>query len=732
MSKRLRRLSHLFTARLSRRIVFWVFVSIVAIEAIILIPSVYRREQELLRYLKSLSMARADGLIEKISTMELSDAELLSDLQLLRRDPRIAGVALYQGSGRLVGALGEAPKLEFAVVQTNPEAELLDRSAYRYDAAWSIPAMAEAYVLIVRHDATSVRGELIAFIGRIAGLVLIIAVVVTIATMIVLESLVITPILMLRRDLLRAGEATRNDEPPPQFYSRSTCRNDELGEVISAFNQMFDQVTEAIAERKQAETALRLSEEKFSKAFRSTPSPVMLTTVETGEFVEVNASFLHVFGYELREVVGASIHKLRLLECPEEWADMIRTLKAGEQFRHQERSFRTKTGALRTILMSSDLIMIDGLDCVLSVTSDITDRKEMEEVLRQSEMRFRTVVEQAADAFFLINREGEIVDVNQYACSVLGYGRDELIGRQIQAIQQSLTPEQLQEIHRRADQGQPVTSIGVYQRKDGTRFPVEVRTSSFDWSGSRLRLSLVRDITERKQAEKALERLAEIGELAAMVVHEVRNPLTTVLMGLNSFKRMELPDRAQARLELALDEGDRLQRLLSEILLYAKRQTLNTVEVDLNLVLAEVLKTIRAMPAAVGLKLAFEPTQPAIFIKGDRDKLKQVFINVIENACDALTPGERVSCRIIPDIDHERVCIQVHNGGEPIPPEILSKITKPFFTTKAAGNGLGLAIVRRIVESHGGEFTIESTADAGTVVSVLLPIMADPGESLPD
>jgi PAS domain S-box-containing protein len=719
----------LFTARLSRRIVFWVFVSIVAIEAIILIPSVYRREQELLRHLKDLSMARANELIEKITTAEPTDAELLSEIQQLMADPRIAGVALYKGANILLGAFGEVPQLDVAVVRRNPDAELLDRSAYRYDAAWSIPAMDDSYVLIVRHNATSVRGELIAFIGRITGLVVIISVFVTIATMVVLESLVITPILTLRRDLLRAGEATRNDEPPPQFYSQSTHRRDELGEVISAFNQMFNQVTEAIAERKQAESALRLSEEKFSKAFHSAPSPVMLTTVETGQFVEVNTSFLRVFGYDTDEVIGSSIQKLGLLEHPDEWADMIKILKSGDRFRNQERLFRTKTGAPRTILMSSELIMLNGRDCVLSVTNDITERKAMEEVLRQSEMRFRTVVEQAADALFLINHEGEIVDVNQYACEVLGYERDELIGQQIQKIQKSLMTEQLQEIEHSADQGHPVTSLGVYQRKDGTSFPVEVRTSSFEWGGSRLRLSLARDITERKQTQKALERLAEIGELAAMVVHEVRNPLTTVLMGLNSFKRMELPERALARLELALEEGDRLQRLLSEILLYAKRQALTTIEIDLNQFLAEILETIRALPAAMEITLEFEPTQPPVLIKGDRDKLKQVFINLLENACEAVKPGECVSCTIIPDIAHERVCIQVHNEGEPIPPEILPKLTKPFFTTKSTGNGLGLAIVKRIVESHGGEFTIESTAEAGTTVSVVLPIVADPNDT---
>ncbi|MGJ3253270.1 MAG: PAS domain S-box protein [Elainellaceae cyanobacterium] len=597
MSTRLRALSHLFTARLSRRIVLWVFASIVIIEAIILIPSVYRRERELLLHLKELSMAWANGLIGDMNLSEKSDGEIIIDVQRLVQNPRIVGVSLYRDSGELISNFGESPQLPPSSVEGNENASQLDRSTYRYDAAWSIPVMEGDYTLIVRHDASSVRQELVAFVGRIAGLVLIISVFVTVATMVVLEPLLITPVLMLRRDLLRAGKATRNDEPMPEFYSGSICRRDELGDVIVAFNQMFNQVTEAI-----------------------------------------------------------------------------------------------------------------------------TERKQVEESLRQSEQRFRNLVEQAADAFFIINCDGEIVDVNHQACEWLGYSRQELIGLKVQEIQKALTPEQIREIYQKADSGIPVTSVGIHQRKDGTSFPVEVRTTSFDWGGDRLRLSLARDITERKQAEKALERLAEIGELAAMIVHEVRNPLTTVLMGLNSFKSLELPERAHARLELALEEGDRLQRLLSEILLYAKRQTLQTTDINLGKFLSDVLDTLCGMPTSVGLKLEFcKPSDPVI-ITGDRDKLKQVFINLFENACDASPPGNAVTCRTLCEPTHHHVSIQIHNDGEPIPAEILPKLTKPFFTTKSSGNGLGLAIVKRIVESHGGRLTIESALEQGTTISVVLPI----------
>lgn len=126
----------------------------------------------------------------------------------------------------------------------------------RYDAPATAPALAQSHVLLVRHDAAGVRQELYWFVGRIAGLVLIIGVFVTLATMIVLEPTLITPILLLRNDLLRAGEAIPQDQEP-QLYSPALDRRDELGDVITAFDRMVQQVSQAIAQRKQAEKALQ-------------------------------------------------------------------------------------------------------------------------------------------------------------------------------------------------------------------------------------------------------------------------------------------------------------------------------------------------------------------------------------------------------------------------------------------------------------------------------------------
>lgn len=218
------------------------------------------------------------------------------------------------------------------------------------------------------------------------------------------------------------------------------------------------------------------------------------------------------------------------------------------------------------------------------------------------------------------------------------------------------------------------------------------------------------------------ERLAAIGEFAAMIVHEIRNPLTTMIMGLNYFRRTVLSQAAQERLSLALSEAGRLERLLREILLYAKPQVLQLSPLDVNEFIRGMLMPIREMSEALERQIEFIPALATVKILGDKDKLKQVFINIVRNACEAIAPGDVVRWGVEIGTVPDQVFISVHNGGDPIPPEVLSKLTEPFYSTKPCGTGLGLAIVKRIVNAHGGKLFIQSDQLTGTTVSIQLPV----------
>jgi signal transduction histidine kinase len=230
------------------------------------------------------------------------------------------------------------------------------------------------------------------------------------------------------------------------------------------------------------------------------------------------------------------------------------------------------------------------------------------------------------------------------------------------------------------------------------------------------------------------ERLAAVGQFAAMIIHEIRNPVTTIHMGLNYFKRTHLAEPDQERAALALDEVIRLENLLNEILLYAKPNVLQTTPLDINHFISSLLPTLKEMPEALDRTIEFIPVQPAVVLHVDKNKMKQVMINLVRNACEAISPGETVTCKASlvpapnppqPDLpEPDRLCLSIHNSGEPIPPEILTKLTQPFCSTKPDGTGLGLAIVKRIVEAHGGMLAIESSEADGTVVTITFPIVA--------
>lgn len=598
-------------SRLSQRIVLSVFGSILAIEGLILIPSVIRRKQELLDGLARQTTSSLKVALVDVSTTDevVFPKQLVAKLSRLDAIPMVVGGAIYNERGEEIGQFGEAPKMAFETFSqyglnetvAGTVVSTFDAPADRYETAQVFPLIGIPYWVVINHDATFVRQEVRAFIWRIFGLVLLISAVVTLTTMIVLRSVLIMPILALSKDLLQAApEALKasNSGRQPFISARYQHRNDELGEVISAFKQMFERISYAIAQRQKAE-----------------------------------------------------------------------------------------------------------------------------DQLRESENRFRTLVDQAAESMVVLNKEAKIVSVNQFALRYLGYSRDELVGNSVLEINPLFTLENYQALWQQLETGEPVTLESRHRCKSGVTFPVEIRSSLVAINGEDRMLALVRDISDRKQAEKAQARLAEIGELAAMIVHEVRNPFTTVYMALSTFQSMELPPRGQMRLALAMEESERLKRLLNEILAYSKEQALAGEQIDIRALSQELLGQLQESPAAEERYIQLLGCEDTAIVMGDRDKLKQVFINLVTNACEAIPPAETVTWTLTLT-QEQQIEIKIHNGGDPIPPDVLPKLTQPFVSTKSNGNGLGLAITKRIVEAHGGHLKIQSTPEEGTTVTARLPLIS--------
>ncbi len=276
------KIGKLFTSSLSLRIMFWIFLSVIVIEAIILIPSLMTRENELLSNLEEITAVEL-SLILRLTDSSTTVEKLVEKIKLLQSYHKIHGGVLYKYDGDIIGAFGEKPELTVADVRKDKDAHRLHRQISKYDFAVVAGSSQNKYILIARLDSSDVKHELYAFFWRIAGLVLIISIFVTAGAWLALKPIVVSPILRLRNDLIKAGNAISKDQPPQPFYSTTVKRHDELGDVIKAFNRMFQQITDAIQQRKEAEKERQLGYQQI-QAFSS----ILNAELEKGREIQRN------------------------------------------------------------------------------------------------------------------------------------------------------------------------------------------------------------------------------------------------------------------------------------------------------------------------------------------------------------------------------------------------------------------------------------------------------------
>jgi PAS domain S-box-containing protein len=217
------------------------------------------------------------------------------------------------------------------------------------------------------------------------------------------------------------------------------------------------------------------------------------------------------------------------------------------------------------------------------------------------------------------------------------------------------------------------------------------------------------------------EKLAAIGQFAAGIVHEIRSPLTTLSMTLDYMRGLTVPASGKKRLELAVDESIRLERLLGEILLYAKPHHLEMRELNLRDLAKTAIEVAAEMRSSSDCDIRLQ-SSPVPSILGDRDKLHEALLNLLCNACEASGKTDAVTVAVATSRQPNWVELSVHNWGKPIAEEHLSRLIEPFFTTKSSGTGLGLSIADRIIADHGGRILFYSSAERGTTVRVELPV----------
>ena len=371
------------------------------------------------------------------------------------------------------------------------------------------------------------------------------------------------------------------------------------------------------------------------------------------------------------------------------------------------------------------------------------ERARTEELLRESEQKYRTILESIQDGYYEVDLAGNLVFFNDSLCRMLGYSPDELMGLNNREFMDDETAravyQTFNEIYRT---GNPVEAVDwSLTRKDGDRRLVETSVSLMsDPTGEIIGYrGIARDITERKHIEQQLhrqERLAAVGQLAGGIAHDFNNMLTVVNLFAHQILRQEqLSARTVSAAETIIKESQRAAKLVGQILDFSRRSPLEISPMDLKPFIKETVRVLeRTLPESIHLHL--DARAGKYVIRGDPTRIQQVLMNLVVNARDAMPEGgdlridlSRVEVSlsdeppVIEMVPGEWICLAVSDTGTGIPPHVLDHIFEPFFTTKepGKGTGLGLAQVHGIVAQHGGRVGVETEVGKGTTFRVYLP-----------
>jgi two-component system NtrC family sensor kinase len=495
-----------------------------------------------------------------------------------------------------------------------------------------------------------------------------------------------------------------------------------------------------ITETKKREEMLRASEQDFKNLFEHVACGAFISSKE-GKFINANPALLGMLGYDNKdEFLDIDIAN-DLYVRPEERQKFKKLIERDGRVIDYEVEFKRKDGSTIPILLTGhvrydrqkNIIGYEGLNI------DLTQKKLMEKELREAYDFMNKIVQSSPNAITATDMKGNILIFNHAAEETLGYKASDVIGKMnIRKIYPEGVARRVMQLLR----GEKSGEVGrlnsypmVYVRRDGE--VVEGNLSAaiiYDAKGNEIAsVGLFVDLRERLQMERALrdtqeqllqsEKLAAMGRLTSQIAHELNNPLYGIMNTLELLKTEIPADNKRRRiLEMALSETIRLSDLLRNMLSFSKPDQEERHPVNINSVLDEILLLHEKQLKENDINMVVTFAEELGLVKASKNQLRQVFLNMVANARDAMPDGGSLS--VVTLGDAEKVYVEISDTGTGIRKEHLDKIFDSFFTTKGEvkGVGLGLSVCYGFIEDHGGNIEVKSQIGEGTTFTISLPV----------
>jgi PAS domain S-box-containing protein len=506
----------------------------------------------------------------------------------------------------------------------------------------------------------------------------------------------------------------------------------------------FIGIVRDITARKEIAEVLRISKEKFSKAFSSAPDWISISTLSDSFFTEVNDSFLNITGYSREEVIGHSAIKLGLWVDIEQRKALVRELEEKGRVRDLEINMRMKTGAVRDFQLAAEIIDINGITHMFMYARDITERKMADKVLEESETKYRHLVEGSLQGIY-VHRDFKPLFANEKCAEIYGYRSPEEILELDSILDVFWSPVEQNRImgyktSRLAGHDAPPIYEGRGMRKDGSQFWFENHVTLIDWQGEKAIQVAVIDITERKQYEHNLKQAKEAAEAAnlaksqflATMSHELMTPLNHII-GYSELLQDEISGQSSDDLASINSSGKKLYSMINNML---DLSNIESAEINLSpepLIVSKLITSVAEQVAPTLKKnnntLDIVCDENIGLLQADTERVRQCLFNLLDNAAK-FTEGGQVSLKVFQEVfyDKEMVIFQISDTGIGISKKLQDEIFNIFTqvdstsTRKYGGTGIGLTITHELCQIMGGDLRVESVLGKGSTFTMRLPV----------